>query len=558
MAAVVVALLLAAACQADEGGSGGGNETPRGGGSNNSSERDPGGSAPWMTRSCAMPLRYLQLIKRGDHPGRSPDIAVVPAAPNFFGSFAVTSHSGPWRYLQKVPLVFYGPGFIRSQGEVAPDREVTVADLAPTLAELLDVEWRDDRAGRPLHEVLVPEGDRPGRPKMVLVVVWDGGGLNVLTRWGGAWPHLRKLMNQGSSITGASVGSSPSVTPAIHATIGTGTFPRDHGIVDLQRRDGPEVVGSFAGERPEDLLLPTLADMYDPTTDNKAKVGMLAERNWHMGMIGHGAALDGGDKDIAVFGEAGKDFYSNTEIFSFPAYIPDVPGLDQDVRRVDLEDGRLDGSWSGHPILGEPEKFRQTPVSTLYQTRLLKKLFNREGFGTDDVPDLFYTNYKQPDLAGHIFNMVNPEMRSSLRFADGALADLKAWLDKRVGTGSYVLALTADHGMGPDPETVGAWPIDIEELMKDAAEEFGVKQNVIFQKQRITGFWLNLRAMSDNGISIGQLADFFVEYKLRHNATGKQIPSQYSDRLGEPLFEGAFPSNRLDEVMECARGDGGN
>jgi hypothetical protein len=111
--------------------------------------------------------------------------------------------------------------------------------------------------------------------------------------------------------------------------------------------------------------------------------------------------------------------------------------------------------------------------------------------------------------------------------------------------------------MGPDPRTVGAWPIDIEELMADAAEHFGVEQSAIFQKQRITGFWLSRKAMTDSGISIGQLADFFIRYKLRHNAT-ETVPSQYADRLDERLFAGAFPSNRLDDVMECARGDGGN
>jgi hypothetical protein len=552
VAIALLLLLLTAACQSDDpdnGRSDADNAATRGDGA--------AGASTWMKRSCELPVRYLELIRRGDFPGRSPDIAVVPAAPNFFGSFAVTSHSGPWRYLQKVPLAFYGPGFIRSQGEISLDREVTVADLAPTLAELLDLEWPDDRGGRPLEGVLVPREERTGRPRMILVVVWDGGGWNVLTRWPGAWPRLRKVMKEGTSVAGTSVGSSPSVTPAIHATIGTGAFPREHGIVDLSRRDGKEVVGSFAEERPDDMELMTLADIFDPSTGNEAKVGMLAERNWHMGMVGGGSSIEGGDKDILVLGEAGKEYYSNGDFYRFPKYITDVPGLAEDVRRVDLEDGRLDGSWAGHPILNEPEKFRQTPVSTLYQTRVLKRLFNREGFGTDDIPDLFYTNYKQPDLAGHIFNMVNPEMRSSLRFADEQFAELKAWLDKRVGEGNYVLAFTADHGMGPDPRTVGAWPIDIEELMTDAAKHFGVKQSAIFQKQRITGFWLNRKAMTNNGISIGQVADFFIRYKLRHNAT-KTVPSQYSDRLDERLFAGAFPSNRLDDVMECARGDGGN
>src|SRR5918995_2942575 len=211
VAGALLLLLLTAACESD-------NADGRSDANNAGTRGDGGAASTWMKRSCELPVRYLELIRRGDFPGRSPDIAVVHAAPNFFGSFAVTSHSGPWRYLQKVPLLFYGPGFIRSQGEISLDREVTVADLAPTLADLLDVEWPDDREGRALEEVLVPREERPGRPKMILVVVWDGGGWNVLTRWPGAWHQVRNLMKEGTSVAGTSVGSSPSVTPAIHAS----------------------------------------------------------------------------------------------------------------------------------------------------------------------------------------------------------------------------------------------------------------------------------------------------------------------------------------------------
>jgi predicted AlkP superfamily pyrophosphatase or phosphodiesterase len=505
-----------------------------------------------MTASCQLPARYLELIRRGEYPGRSPDIAVVPAEPNFFGTFPVTSHSGPWRYLQKVPLVFYGPGYIQSRGAIDLGREVTVADIAPTLADLLGVEWPADRPGRSITEALVPAADRPEPPAMILVVVWDGGGWNVLSRWPGRWPNLRKLMAEGTSLRGAAVGSSPSVTPAVHASIGTGAWPEQHGIVDLQFRDGDQVVGTFEGERPDELELTTLADLYDPTTDNQALVGMLAERNWHMGMVGHGAYIDGGDKDYAVFGEAGAEFYTNPKWYTLPEYVHDVGGLDEDIREVDLEDGSIDSTWVGNQILDEPDKLRQTPVSTIFQTRVLKTLFKREGFGTDATTDLFYTNYKQPDLAGHIYNMVAPEMRSSIEYADGELQKLTAWLNANVGAGRWVLTFTADHGQGPDPLTVGAWPIDIEELMRDAAARFDVTQPELFQKQRITGFWLNSAAMADNGITVEELANFFVDYRLRDNvAPGATVPEQYQDRLKEKLFAGAWPSTRLAEVVAC-------
>jgi Type I phosphodiesterase / nucleotide pyrophosphatase len=509
----------------------------------------------WFKKACRLPMKYLTRIERGHYAGRSPEIAVVPRKPNFFGTFQVTSHSGPWGYLQKVPLVFYGPGFVPSNGPVSGPGEVTVADLAPTLAELLGAEWPSDRAGSAVAEVLLPEEER-GVPKMVLVVVWDGGGWNTLNRWPQQWPHLRKLMREGTSVQGAIVGSSPSVTPAIHATIGTGTWPSEHGVVDLQWRDGDRVANTFAGENPAQLRVTTLADVFDPQTENAARVGMLAERNWHMGMIGHGATVDGGDKDIAVFGDGIADsLYTNEEAFALPGYLKQVGGLKKDIRAVDAEDGAPDKRWVGHRILGDRSKLRLTPVQTLFQTRLLKRLFTEEGYGQDDVPDLFYTNYKQIDLVGHVYNMVNPEMKSSLRHADASLRELTRYLNRRVGENQWVIALTADHGQGPDPLTFGAWPINVDELVKDTSAHFGVEPGDIFEKTRITGFWLNLPAMQRRGIRLGRLANYLNSYRLKKNVEpGKDVPSQYEDRRNEKLFQSTFPTKGLPEILACARG----
>ncbi|HZA19495.1 MAG TPA: hypothetical protein VE889_01475, partial [Actinomycetota bacterium] len=137
----------------------------------------PGG---WMESACALPRRYVRLIRRGYYPVRSADVTVVPREPNWFGGFLSMSHSGPWNYLQHVPLVFYGPGFIRRAGDVTVDRQVTLADIAPTIADLIGAEPPPGIAGRTLDEVLLPKDERAGKPAVVVTVAWDGGGWNVL------------------------------------------------------------------------------------------------------------------------------------------------------------------------------------------------------------------------------------------------------------------------------------------------------------------------------------------------------------------------------------------
>ena len=70
------------------------------------------------------------------------------------------SHSGPYDFLQEVPLIFYGPGFIRNTGDLEVDREVTLADVAPTFARLMGFEFSTESA-RPLEEILRPTDKRP-------------------------------------------------------------------------------------------------------------------------------------------------------------------------------------------------------------------------------------------------------------------------------------------------------------------------------------------------------------------------------------------------------------
>jgi len=509
----------------------------------------------WRKAACSLPARHVRLIDRGTHPTRSPELLVVPKAPNFFGTFRVTTHSGPWRYLQEVPLVLYGPGYVRVQGSIEVDREVTVADIAPTMADLLGIDWPEGRAGRPLEEALVSPEERPEPPRMILVIVWDGGGWNVLRQWPDAWPNLGRAIEGGTSIAGADVGSSPSVTPAIHTTLGTGTWPKHHGIVDLQHRQDGGLVPAFRNDTADDLEVSTLADLYDPTTDNQAEVGMLGAYAWHLGMIGHGASRTGGDDDIVVMGNGSAgDAYTNEDLYSLPDYIAEVPGVEDDVRATDIEDGRLDEAWYGNPVLAGADKWVDTPVQIRYQTRQLTELFRREEFGRDAIADLFYVNYKQLDRAGHIYNMVNEEVNSALKATDDQLGHLMAFMDEWVGERRWVVAVTADHGQTPDAESVGAWPISIEEMKADAARHFGIPADELFQAARVTGFWFDTEVMADAGVTVEDVASWLIRYRIRDNITEElEVPSLYEDRMDERIFAAAFPKSEIDDVLACVR-----
>lgn len=517
-------------------------------------DRDYKAAPGWLESACELPRDLLIRIWRGHYEGRSPELQVVPREPHLFGSFIGQTHSGPWDYVQEVPLVFYGPGFIRNTGELSLDREVTVADLAPTFAELLGVDAPNDR-GRALDEILVPEAERPGRPRLIITVVWDGGGTNVLEAWPRSWPRLARLIDRGAAVEGATVGSSPSVTPAVHTTIGTGTFPDEHGIIGIhQREEDGDLVAPFPGRQAAKMVIPTLADTYDLSTGNAALIGMIAFKNWHLGMIGHGAGWPGADKDIAALVDQRENITINEDVYELPSYLNRVGGLDAVIRDIDLDDGELDSKWMGHEILDKPAPRRDTPVWSLFQTRLIKEMLRREGFGDDEVPDLFYTNYKQLDEIGHEWNMLYPEMKPSLEYLDGELADLQRFLNEEVGRNRWVLVVTADHGQGPLAEAARAWPIQRGHMADDIAAHFGVDTKEIFEQAVPTGAFVNRAGLKRNGITLEEISDFMLTYSIGDNIPqGMDVPEQYMSRLDEPLFAAAFPSDRKRRIMACAQ-----
>ena len=76
-----------------------------------------------------------------------------------------------------------------------------------------------------------------------------------------------------------------------------------------------KIVDAFAGADPSHFKVPTLGDLSDLVNDNLPVVGMMARGSWHLGMLGHGAFLEGADKDVAVMDELsqGIDFRTNPE-----------------------------------------------------------------------------------------------------------------------------------------------------------------------------------------------------------------------------------------------------
>ncbi len=501
--------------------------------------------------ACALPPRFLRRIWEGTRASASGDIQIVTAEPDYAGGGL--SHAGPWDYVQRVPLFFYGPGRVPPLGRV--DRSATLADIAPTQAALLGFDF-EAPDGHVLKSALAPTtGQDP--PRLIVTIVWDGAGRNVLDRWAGDWPFLSGLIADGAWFEQAEVGSSPSNTPPSHATIGTGAFPRRHGVVDLfQDVEGEIVKPQEAG--PQTLLLPTLADLYDADRDNEPLVGVVGTLGTHTGLVGHGSAWPEGDADIAVMrevedgltGGAEGDIWQLTTgmapYFEMPPYVNEVPGMEPELDELDREDGVVDRAWGEHAFDALEDGF-QTPARSPYQTRIVEEIVAREGFGVDDVPDLLFVNLKAADSVGHLFGVGSAEMGETVRWLDSALEDLVAFLDTHVGRGEWVMTLTADHGMQVHPRESGALAISVGELSRFIEDRFAPDPGrQVLRRVRPTQIWVDERRLAEDGHSLDDVVAWLAK------ATRADL-SGGSDPAGDPrapAFAAVFPTSDLDD-LDC-------
>jgi hypothetical protein len=476
---------------------------------------------------------YLDLIARASHPGRSGDLQLVLAPFNSanyaFESQSLhprdprTSHAAVWMYLERIPLVAYGPGVIEP-GD-SEDR-VSLADLAPTTARLIGFgDWADDREGRSLP------GLRPNvTPKVVVTFVYDGGGWNVLRRWPGDWPNLARLMREGANYRNALTGSFPAVTACAHATIGTGTFPRQHGITGHNIRDGATARKAYrepGNADPSDILVPTLSDLWHDASGGW--VGQIGYQVWHMGMIGHGGT-DRSPDDLPVgvyFDEVGGTGWAphNPALFRLP---DTTPGMDVlEARMSTFDDPEWDLEW---------EPWRTTyccvPPIAGYQGDLLEATLTTEPIG-DGVPSLLYTTFKSPDYTGHVYGMASKWEGLMLRAVDAELGRLVDVLERRF-PGEYVLLVTADHGQCPLPDSLGGVRLDPIQLASSIEHRFGAGLRTAVQYTAPSEVYLDRAALGDAGASVDDVAA-----ALRHLT--------YRENLGPYVAADAIEQAHLDD-----------
>jgi Type I phosphodiesterase / nucleotide pyrophosphatase len=511
---------------------------------------DPGPALDAM--STDLGSEYLELVTRSYNAERMGDVQllVTPFSssnyPQESRSLAPndprSSHAVTWMYGERVPIVVWSPGRVEPQDHT---ERVTLADLAPTTAALIGFDEFRAVDGRVLPGI--PSVTPPVQPRMVVTFVIDGGGWNVLRRWPDAWPNLKRLMREGATYRNAISGSFPAVTAATHATIGTGAFPRTHGITghNVRRGGGPVKAWGEPGQiDPSFLLEPTLADRWTEWTDDEAWVGEIGYQVWHVGLLGRGGRPMG-RAPVGVFwdedGGGGWKPHHPTR-YRLPNA---TPGLD---RLAELTAGWEPPPPSPYDPTGKKAMCCFPPV-VRYQGELIGATFESEQLGQDEVPDLLYLNFKAPDYAGHVYNMDDGRQAEVLGAVDAEIGRLVDLLTEGFGDGRSVLIVTADHGQCPEIDANGGVRIDPIQLEEDINAEFGTSVFGLVQMVAPSEVYLDPKALVDAGLSDRDVAAFLADYRYGDNIGPYVRPAAVRrDRLDERSFAAVLPASYIGEL----------
>ncbi len=366
----------------------------------------------------------------------------------------------------------------------------------------------------------------PPRVKLAVLVVFDQMRGDYPERWRSLYgpDGFKRIQEQGISFTKCYYPYGTTTTGPGHASILSGTCADKHGIVNNNWYEGgstvycagstryefvPAFVDSKAKTKevgnPDRLLADTVADALKRQRPGAKVFGLsLKDRS---AILPTGKRPDGAywfDQQFitstyytdrvhpwveqfnnskaadAWFGKDWTHFQPDLDYVALSG--PDVaPG---EGKGVSVSAGPAKGWSQGvafpHPNTGGQSKpgkdyyeaLANSPFGNDLLLQFAKECIVAEHLGEDDVPDLLVVSFSSNDLIGHTWGPDSQEVLDVTLRSDVVVAELLKFLDAKVGTGQYIVGITADHGICPLPEAsrargLNAKRVDPASLVRD-------------------------------------------------------------------------------------------
>jgi hypothetical protein len=448
-------------------------------------------------KTSAARQHFLEMFARAYYPGRTGQLLIVPREGDFITRPEpnyVYMHGSPWVYDVSIPIMFAGPA-VRTGVYSIP---AVQQDVAPTLAAALGVQMPPTATGHVLPVL------RTGfaRPRVVVLIVMDGMRRDYFDRYAASMPTLTAIRQHCAWFSHARVNFLPTNTAVGHSTISTGTDPRVHGItgVSVYDRTHRQRHDMFARAMPQDLMALTLADVWQLATAGRSII--LAQGSIDRAatpLAGHGACqLNGTPVVLASYDQQTGNWTTNPDCFRLPEYLKH-----RNARTL----WPVSGEWLGHKIDSTAE-VRYSGLFPAFEAEAMAAMIEHEPIGEDNVPDLILLNYKGADFVGHKYGPDSKELRLTLEEMDRQLARMLSVLRTKVGN-NYLLAVTADHGMPPEPSSPDRrhFAPAIVDLLHQKFDPVAKQLITSFEPEN-SQIFVDEDRLSDLGLTLRDLADF--------------------------------------------------
>jgi predicted AlkP superfamily pyrophosphatase or phosphodiesterase len=341
------------------------------------------------------------------------------------------------------------------------------------------------------------------RPRLVLLIVVDQFRYDFLERFDDLFAKngLKRLMTEGASWVEANYDHTPTYTAPGHATMMTGAWPAETGIVgnDWPDRDsgkfvtsvsdaGTILLGGSEGETassPRRLMSSTLGDELRLGSNDRSKVIGISVKD-------RSAILPVGRHANAAYWfnqRTGRMVSSNYYFNQLPAWVESYNNArpadkfygakwerllpeSEYLKRAGLDSpaweniGNAPGDTNAfpHTVTGGAAApgadfyaaLDFTPYSNDLLVSFAQQAITNERLGEDDDTDLLSVSFSANDYVGHRFGPYSHEAMDITLRVDRSIAALLDFVNARVGLQNTIVAFTADHGVAPIPEHANA------------------------------------------------------------------------------------------------------
>jgi len=239
-------------------------------------------------------------------------------------------------------------------------------------------------------------------------------------------------------------------------------------------------------------------------------------------------------------------------------YMPEAPEWVRTFNGRKLADSHAGASWTGLSAPGTVLK--QMPAergTALYEAvygspygndlllEFAGELLEREQLGRRNATDLFAVSFSSNDSVGHTYGPDSPQVRDIAIRTDRTIGRLLNQIDKSIGLQHTLVALTADHGVAPLPESLRERGLPGGRLT--TADVFGPIQQALASTFG-DGQWLMAAAGSSPYLNLQLIEKLHLDpAEVRRVAATAAAASPHVARVytRDQLLRGEVPNDRI-------------